>query len=164
MEKAGQVRGHGPELRHSLRKAQDAWRLPRPKKKNQADEHVPVSHPVQPNRVKVYRPRRLSPVEAGANKASDLQNRVEQVDQPDQPEQPGLRRHQVSRVHRRGSRSVVASQRDDPARSNVHGKVSLHKIHRRVRINQYGLARRHRWVRRSRANLAEVHNQDRVSR
>ena len=71
MEKAGQVRGHGPELRYSLRKAQDVYRLCRPKKKNQVDELVRVSHPVQPNRVKVVRPRRKNAAKAKAKPASD---------------------------------------------------------------------------------------------
>jgi hypothetical protein len=71
VEKAGQVHGHGPELRHSLRKAQDAWRLRRLKKKNQADELVPVSHPVQPNHAKVVRPRCRNAAKAEAKPASD---------------------------------------------------------------------------------------------
>ena len=84
--------------------------------------------------------------------------------QANQAEQGEQHRRPLWTVRRRSGRSSIVSQRDGPARSNVHGKVSLHKIHRRVRINQYGLARRHRWVPLSRANLAEVHNQDHVSR
>ena len=71
MEKAGPARGHGPELRHSLRKARDAWRLRRLKKKNQADELVPVLHPVQPNRAKVSHPCRKNAAKAEAKPASD---------------------------------------------------------------------------------------------
>ena len=68
------------------------------------------------------------------------------------------------RAHRRASRSSVVSQLDGPVRSKVHGKVSLHKIRHRVRINRYSSARRRPWERVNAGNLAEVHNQDRVSR
>ena len=65
------MRGHGPELRHSLRKAQDAWRLRRLKKKNQADELVPALQLRHRDRVKVSHPRRKNAAKAEAKPASD---------------------------------------------------------------------------------------------
>ena len=81
MEKAGQVPGLGRELRQSLRKAQDACRLRRLKKENQAEELVPVWHPVQPDRVKVVRPCCKNMAQAEVNQASDRQGRTEQAGQ-----------------------------------------------------------------------------------
>jgi len=52
----------------------------------------------------------LNAAEAEANKSSARQNLVEQVVQPERREQ---HRRQLSRVHRRSSKSMVASQRDD---------------------------------------------------
>ena len=62
--------------------------------------------------MKVFRPRRLNAAEAGANKASDLPS-------PAQPEQREQHRRQLSRVHRRSNKNMVASQRDDQVRSQV---------------------------------------------
>jgi hypothetical protein len=52
----------------------------------------------------------LNAAEAGANKASARQSLVEQVAQPEQGEQ---HHRQLSRVDRRSSKSMVASQREN---------------------------------------------------
>src|SRR5262245_39171252 len=70
-------------------------------------------------------------------------------------------------MHRRGSRSLTGSQRDDRLRSKVHGKVSPHKIRHRVTMNGYDLGHRHpgrRWAQLTTANLAEAHLPGSISR
>jgi len=109
--------------------------------------------------MKVFRPGRKNAAKAEAREASDRQGPVGQVCQQEQGDR---HRHRLFKLRR--SRNVVASQRDDPVRSKVHGKVSPHKIRRRVRINRYSSARRHLWEQLSTANLAEPHNQDSVSK
>ena len=114
--------------------------------------------------MKVFRLRRLNAAGAGANKASDLQNRVKRVVQREQRE---LRRRQVSRVHRRGSKSRVASQRDDPVRSQVPGRVGQGKFRRRVKsenLSVSGSARRRLPVQANLISAAEVRRPDFVNR
>jgi hypothetical protein len=69
----------------------------------------------------------LNAAEAGANKASARQSLVQRVGQPEQREQ---HRRQLSRVHRRSSRSMGASQRANQGRSQVPGRVE--RFRRRV--------------------------------
>lgn len=65
--------------------------------------------------------RRSKEVErADEVKASDLQSLVRPEAQPEQREQHHGR---LSRAHRGSSKNVVASQRDDPARSQIARKA-----------------------------------------
>jgi hypothetical protein len=155
VEKGGQVRGHGPELQRCQEKAPDACRLRRLKKGNRADELVPVCRPVQPDRVKVVHLRCKNVAQAGVNQASDRQGLTEQAVQQEQGNQHPS---QLLRARPRSARSSVVSRPDVPVRSNVHGKVSLHKIRHRVPINRYGSGRRPQWEQPSVANLVELHN------
>jgi hypothetical protein len=131
VEKAGQVRGNGPEQRQSRGKAPGVCRLRRLKAENQADELVPAWQLRRPDLAKVLRPRRLNAAEAAADQASARQNQVEQLDQPERREQ---HRRQLSRVHGRNSKSVVASQRDGPVRNQVPARVEQGKFRHRDAI------------------------------
>jgi hypothetical protein len=108
--------------------------------------------------VKTFRPRRLNAAEAGANKAS----LVQQVAQPEQREQHG---RQLWRVHRRSSKSMVASQRADQGRSQVPGRVE--RFRRRVtseNLSVSGSARRRLLAQLNTDNMTEVHRPEFISR
>jgi hypothetical protein len=106
----------------------------------------------------------LNAAEAGANKASARQSLVEQVDQPEQLEE---HRRQLLRVHRRSSKSMVASQRDDQLRSQIPRKVGQDRFRRRVmseNLSVSGSARRHLLAQLNTDNMTEVHRPDFISR
>jgi hypothetical protein len=106
----------------------------------------------------------LNAAEAGANQASNLQSLVQLEVQPEQREQ---HRHHVFRLHRRGSKNMVISQRDDQVRSQIPPKVRKAKF-RNKGTSEYlsvsGSARRRLWARLNTGNLAEVHRPDFISR
>src|SRR5258705_84745 len=106
LAKTGPARGQEPERRRSPRKAQDPYRLRHLKAVNRADELVPARQAHHPDRVKVFRPRRSNAAAAELDKARDLPS-------PALPEQQEQHRGQLSRVRRRNSKNMVASQRDD---------------------------------------------------
>jgi hypothetical protein len=114
--------------------------------------------------VKASRPRRLNAAEAVANQASDLQSLVQLEVQPQQREQ---HRHHVFRLHRRGSKNMVISQRDDQVRSQIPPKVRKAKFRNKgpsEYLSVSGSARRRLWARLNTGNLAEVHRPDFISR
>jgi hypothetical protein len=146
VEKAGQVRGNGPEQRQSRGKAPGVCRLRRLKAENQVDELVPAWQPRRPDLAKVLRPRRLNAAEAGANKVSDLQSLVQREVQLEQRER---HRHQLSRVHRRSSKNMVVSQRDDLVRNQMLARVRQDRFRRRNASEDLSVndsERRHPWV------------------
>ena len=77
--------------------------------------------------MKAFRLRRSNVAEAGANKANDLQSRVERVVQREQRE---LRRRQLSKLRR--SRSMVGPQRDDLVRNQIPPRVGQDRFRHRV--------------------------------
>jgi hypothetical protein len=104
-----------------------------------ADELVPAGQPHHPDRVKVFRPLRLNAAEAELDKARDLPS-------PALPEQQEQHRGQLSRVARRNSKNMVASQRDDQVRSQIPSVVGQDRFRRRVMIKGFSVsdsARRH---------------------
>jgi hypothetical protein len=106
---------------------------------NRADELVPARQPHPPDRVKVFRPLRLNAAEAELDKARDLPS-------PALPEQQEQHRDQLSKVHRRNRKNVVASQRDDRVRSQIPRVVGQDRFRRRVTredLSVSGSARRH---------------------
>jgi hypothetical protein len=114
--------------------------------------------------VKASRRRRLNAAEAAADQASARQNQVEQLDQPEQREQ---HRRQLSRVHRRNSKSVVASQRDGPVRNQVPARVEQGKFRRRVTskdLSVSGSARLRLLAQMNVNSAAEVHRLDFIGR
>ena len=156
MEKPGPARGHDPEQRRSPRKAQDAYRLRRLKAVNRADELVPARQPHHPDRVKVLRPLRLNAAEAELGKARDLPS-------PARPEQREQHRGQVSRVHRRNSKNMVASQRDDQVSSQIPHMVGQDRFRRRVTredLSVSGSERRHLWAQLNVSNVELVRHPD----
>ena len=111
--------------------------------------------------MKTFRPRRLNAAEAGANKASARRSLVQREAQPEQREQ---HRRQLSRVHRRSSKSMVASQRADQGGSQVPGRVE--RFRRRVtseNLSVSGSARRPLLAQLNTGNQAEVHRLDIVN-
>ena len=89
---------------------------------------------------------------------------MEQVAQPEPREQ---HRRQLSRVHRRGSKSVVASQRDDQGRSQVPGRVGQDRFRRgvtRENLSVSGSARRRLLAQLNTGSLAAVHRPDFINR
>jgi len=114
--------------------------------------------------VKASRRRRLNAAEAAADQASARQNQMEQLDQPEQREQ---HRRQLSRVHRRNSKSVVASQRDGPVRNQVPARVEQGKFRRRVTskdLSVTGSARLRLPAQMNVNSAAEVHRLDFIGR
>jgi hypothetical protein len=106
----------------------------------------------------------LNAAEAGVNKASPRQSLVEQVAQPEQRER---HRRQLSRVHRRSSKSVGASQRDDHERNQVPGRVEQGRLRRRVtseNLSVSGSARRRLLAQLNTGNLEAVHRLEFISR
>jgi hypothetical protein len=106
----------------------------------------------------------LNAAEAAADQASARQNQVEQLDQPEQREQ---HRRQLSRVHRRNSKSVVASQRDGPVRNQVPARVEQGKFRRRVTskdLSVSGSARLRLPAQMNVNSAAEVHRLDFIGR
>ena len=84
-----------------------------------------------------------------------------------QPEPREKHRRQLSRVHRRGSKSVVASQRDDQGRSQVPGRVGQDRFRRgvtRENLSVSGSARRRLLAQLNTGSLAAVHRPDFISR
>ena len=105
----------------------------------------------------------MNGAEAEANKASVRQSLVEQVAQPEPREQ---HRRQLSKVHRRGSKSVVASQHDDRGRSQVPGRVGQDRFRRgvtRENLSVSGSARRRLLAQVNVSSVAEVSRLDIVS-
>ena len=105
----------------------------------------------------------MNAAEAEANKSSARQNLVEQVVQPERREQ---HRRQLSRVHRRGSKSVVVSQRDDQGRSQVPGRVRQDRFRRgvtRENLSASGSARRRLLAQVNVSSVAEVSRLDIVN-
>ena len=85
----------------------------------------------------------------------------------DQPEQLEEHRRQLLRVHRRSSKSMVASQRDDQLRSQIPRKVGQDRFRRRVmseNLSVSGSARRHLLAQLNTDNMTEVHRPDFISR
>ena len=68
------------------------------------------------------------------------------MEQANDLEQEELHRRQRSKVRRRRSNKIVASQRGDPVGNKVRGQARQGRIRHRVRINAHGSARRHRWA------------------
>jgi hypothetical protein len=113
--------------------------------------------------VKVFRPRHLNAAEAAASQASALQNQVEQLAQPGELEQ---HRHQLSRVHRRSSKSVVGSQGDDQVRSQLPVRVE-NRFPRRngsEDLNVNDSARRRPQAQVNMSSAAEARRRDFVNR
>ena len=115
--------------------------------------------------MKTFRHRRLNAAEAAANKASARQSLMQQVAQPEQVEQ---HRRQLSRVHRRSSKSGGASRRaDQQGRRQVQGRVGQDRFRRRVtseNLSVSGSARRHLLAQLNTDNMTEVHRPDFISR
>jgi hypothetical protein len=128
-------------------------------KPGRARGHGPEQRQNQEKAQNACRLRRLNAAEAGANKASARQSLVEQVAQPEQREQ---HRRQLSRVHRRSSKSTVASQRDDHGRSQVPGRVGQDRFRRRVTTSVSGSAHR-RLLAQVNSSVAEVSRLDIVN-
>jgi len=106
----------------------------------------------------------LNAAEAGANKASARQSLVEQVAQPERREQ---HRRQLSKVHRRSNKSVVASQRDDQGRSQVPGRVGRDTCRRGVTSENLSVsasARRRLLAQLNMSSVAEVSHLEFISR
>ena len=107
----------------------------------------------------------MNAAEAGVNKASARQSLVEQVGQVEQRER---HRRQLSRVHRRSSKSVGASRRaDQQGRRQVQGRVGQDRFRRRVaneNLSVSGSARRHLLAQLNTDNMTEVHRPDFISR
>jgi len=106
----------------------------------------------------------LNAAEAGADKASARQSLVQQAAQPEQRER---HRRQLWRVHRRSSKSTVASQRDDQRRGQVPGRVGQDRFRRRVtseNLSVSGSARRRLLAQLDTGNMTEVHPPDFISR
>jgi hypothetical protein len=85
----------------------------------------------------------------------------------DQPERLEEHRRQLLRVHRRSSKSSVASQCDDQVRSQIPYKVGQDKFRRRVTSENLSVsasARRRLLGQLNAGNLAAVHRPDFVSR
>jgi hypothetical protein len=123
---------------------------------NRADELVPARQPHHPDRVKVFRPLRLNAAAAELDKARDLPS-------PALPEQQEQHRGQVSRVHRRSSRNMVASQRDDLVRSQIPRVVGQDRLRPRVTredLSVSGSARRHLWAQLNISNVEPVRHPD----
>jgi hypothetical protein len=113
--------------------------------------------------VKLFRLRRLNAAEAAADQASDLQSPVRREAQPEQREQ----HRQLSRVHRRSSKNVVAGQRDDPVKREVPHKVSQDRLRRRVKSRNLRVGdseRRRLPAQVNVSSLAEVRRLDFVNR
>ena len=88
---------------------------------------------------------------------------MEQVAQPEQRER---HRRQLSRVHRRSSKSVGASQRDDHERNQVPGRVGQGRFRRRVtseNLSVSGSARRRLVAQVNMSSVAEVSRLDIVN-
>jgi hypothetical protein len=105
----------------------------------------------------------LNAAEAGVNKASARQSLVQREGQPEQQEQ---HRPQLSRVHRRSSKSMVASQRDDQGRSQVPGRVGQDRFRRRVtskNLRVSGSAHRRLLAQVNMSSVAEVSRLDIVN-
>ena len=112
--------------------------------------------PRRRDRAKVFRPRRLNAAEAEVNKASDLPS-------PARPEQREQHRGQLSRVHRRSSNNMVASQRDDQVRSQIPRMVGQDRLRRRVTREDSsvsGSARRRLWAQLNISNVEPVRHLD----
>jgi hypothetical protein len=103
------------------------------------------------------RPCRKNVAGVEVKEASDRQGPVGQWDQQERGEQ---HRRQLWKVRRRSSRSSVVSRRDGPVRSKVHGKVNLHKIRHKVRINEYGSVRRRLWEQANISSVVQVRHLD----
>ena len=107
----------------------------------------------------------MNAAEAGVNKASARQSLVEQVGQVEQRER---HRRQLSRVHRRSSKSVGASRRaDQQGRRQVQGRVGQDRFRRRVateNLSVSGSARRHLLAQLNTDNMTEVHRPEFISR
>ena len=84
------------------------------------------------------------------------------------PEQRERHRRQLSRVHRRSSKSVGASRRaDQQGRRQVQGRVGQDRFRRRVadeNLSVSGSARRHLLAQLNTDNMTEVHRPDFISR
>jgi len=123
---------------------------------NRADELVPARQPHHPDRVKVFRPLRLNAAAAELDKARDLPS-------PALPEQQEQHRGRLSRVHRRNSKNVVASQRDDQVRSQIPRVVGQDRFRRRVTredLSVSGSARRRLWAQLNVSNVELVRHPD----
>jgi len=165
VEKAGPALGYAPEQRPSQEKVQDACRLRRLKEIDQADEVVPAQHLGRRDCVKGFRPRpNGNPAEGLADKAGGLQSPVQREAQTERREQ---HRRRLSRAHRRSSKNVVASRRDDPVRSQIARKVDHNKFRRRGTNEDRsvsGSARRHPLAPLSTGNLTGVRHREFTSR
>jgi hypothetical protein len=106
----------------------------------------------------------LNAAEAGVNKGSAHQSPPRRVAQPEQRER---HRSQLSRVHRRSSKSAGASQRDDHGRNQVPRRVGQDRFRRRVtseNLSVSGSARRRLLAQLNTGNLAVVHRPDFINR
>ena len=98
----------------------------------------------------------MNAAEAELNKARDLPS-------PALPEQQEQHRGQLSRVHRRNSKNLVASQRDDQVRSQIPRVVGQDRFRRRVTredLSVSGSARRHLWAQLNISNVEPVRHPD----
>jgi len=98
----------------------------------------------------------LNAAEPELDKARDLPS-------PALPEQQEQHRGQLRRVHRRNSKNVVASQRDDRVRSQIPRMVGQDRFRRRVTredLSVSGSARRHLWAQLNISNVEPVRHLD----
>ena len=115
--------------------------------------------------MKGFRPRpNGNPAEGLADKAGGLQSPVQREAQTERREQ---HRRRLSRAHRRSSKNVVASRRDDPVRSQIARKVGPNKFRRRGTNEDRSVsdsARRHPLAPLSTGNLTGVRHREFTSR
>ena len=102
----------------------------------------------------------MNAAEPELDKARDLPN-------PARPEQREQHRGQVSRVHRRNSHNMVASQCDDQVRRQIPRMVGQDRLRRRVTMEDLsvsGSARRHLWAQLNISNVEPVRHLDFANR
>jgi hypothetical protein len=98
----------------------------------------------------------LNAAEPELDKARDLPS-------PALPEQQEQHRGQLSRVHRRNSKNLVASQRDDQVRSQSPRMVGQDRFRRRVTredLSVSGSERRHLWAQLNVSNVEPMRHPD----
>jgi hypothetical protein len=83
---------------------------------------------------------------------------------PARLEQREQHRGQLSRVHRRSNKNMVASQRDDQVGSQIPRMAGQDRLRPRVTMNVYGSARRHLWAQLNISNVEPVRHLDFANR
>ena len=101
------------------------------------------------------------------NAAEPELDKARELPNPARPEQREQHRGQLSRVHRRNSHNMVASQRDDQVRSQIPRMAGQDRLRRRVTredLSVSGSARRHLWAQLNISNVEPVRHLDFANR